>query len=121
MTPEAILRWTARAWGVASTLLLCAFVFGGREHLQFTASEAVLFLFFPVGVVVGFAVAWWRELAGGLITVGSLAVFFLTVFAVSGRWLPGHYFLIFAAPGFLHVASAMLAARVRRGAPAPIA
>src|SRR5688572_7877008 len=118
MRPETMLHWGARVWGVASTLLLCAFAFGGREHLRLTADEAVLFLLFPVGVVVGFAVAWWRELAGGLITIGSLAVFLLSAFVVSGRWLPGHYFLLFAAPGFLHVASAILAARSGR---APLA
>src|SRR5262245_8679976 len=47
----AILRWTARVWGIASTLLLLAFAFGGRENLRFSASEAVAFLFFPVGVI----------------------------------------------------------------------
>jgi hypothetical protein len=110
MRPETVLLWAARVWGVASALLLFAFAFGGREHLRFTAGEAVAFLLFPAGVVVGFAVAWRWELAGGLVTVGSLALFVLYVFAWSGRW-PGPYFLLFAAPGFLHVASALLAAR----------
>ena len=115
MRPQSILRWTARAWGVASTLLLLAFAFGGREHLRFTAGEAVAFLLFPVGVMAGFAVAWRRELTGGLATVGSLALFYLYVYARSGRWL-GPYFLLFAAPGFLHVASALIAGRGGRGA-----
>jgi hypothetical protein len=105
-------------WGIASTLLLCAFAFGGREHLRLTAAEAALFLFFPVGIVVGFAVAWWRELAGGLITIGSLAAFYFLEFALSGRWLTGPYFLLFAAPGFLHIASAIITARGSRCAPA---
>jgi len=110
MKPETVLRWAARVWGVASALLLFAFAFGGHEHLRFTAGEAVAFLLFPVGVVVGFAVAWRWELAGGLVTVGSLALLALYVLAWSGRWI-GPYFLLFAAPGFLHVASALLAAR----------
>ena len=111
MRPEVILCWVARAWGVASTLLLLAFAFGGQEHVRFTAAEAVAFLFFPVGVMAGFAVAWRRELAGGLVTVGSLALFYFYLFALSGRWPSGPYFLLFAAPGFLHVASALIAAR----------
>jgi hypothetical protein len=111
---ESIVRWTARTWGVASGLLLFAFAFGGREHLWFAAGEAVAFLLFPVGVVAGFAVAWWRELAGGLITAGSLALLAVYVFAYSGRWL-GPYFLLFAGPGFLHIASALLARRRSRG------
>src|SRR5688572_6196207 len=65
----AILRWTARVWGIASTLLLLAFAFGGREHLRFSMIEAVAFLFFPLGIIAGFAVAWRRELAGGLVTI----------------------------------------------------
>lgn len=108
---ETVLRWTARVWGIASTLLLLAFAFGGREHLRFTAGEAVAFLLFPVGAVVGFAVAWRRELAGGLVTVGTLALFHMYEFAYSGRWWLGPYFYLFAAPGFIHVATALLAAR----------
>src|SRR5262245_53224829 len=115
MKLEATLRWTARAWGIASTLLLLAFAFGGREHLRFTPSEAVLFLLFPVGVIVGFVVAWRRELLGGLLTVGSLALFCLWMFVGGGR-LAGPYFLLFAAPGFLHIASALIAGRRRKGA-----
>src|SRR5262245_1259039 len=116
MRLETVLRWTARAWGIASALLLMAFAFGGREHLRFTAASAAVFLLFPVGVVAGFVVAWWRELAGGLVTVGSLALFYLLLFAWNG-WVPTTpYFLLFAAPGFLHVASALIAARRGRGA-----
>lgn len=108
-----VLRWTARVWGVASTVLLGAFAFGGQEHFRLTAVEAVGFLFFPVGVVVGFALAWRRELAGGLVTVGSLALFYLWLFVRDGRLAAGPYFVLFAAPGFLHIASALLAARRR--------
>jgi hypothetical protein len=110
MRPETILRWIARVWSIASTLLLLAFVFGGRENLRFTPGEAVGFLLFPVGVVAGFALAWRRELAGGLLTVASLALFAAYMFALSGRW-PNAYFLLFAAPGFIHISSALLARR----------
>lgn len=101
------MRWTARIWGIASALLLFAFVFGGHEHLRFTAAEAVAFLFFPVGVVVGFGIAWWRERTGALITLGSLGLFYLVSGALGKPLSP--YFLLFAAPGFLHLASAVLA------------
>ena len=102
------MRWIARMWGIASTLLLLMFAFGGREHLRFSAGEAMAFLLFPVGVIAGFVVAWWRELTGGLVTVGCLSLFCLLLFAWSGRW-PGIYFILFAAPGFLHIASVLLA------------
>jgi hypothetical protein len=101
------LRWTARAWGVASGLLLLAFAFGGNEHLRFTAGEAIAFLLFPVGVIAGFVIAWSRELAGGLTTVGCFLLFSILLMAWSGR-PPGIYFFLFVAPGFLHIASAFL-------------
>jgi hypothetical protein len=84
MRAVAVLRWTARAWGIASALLLLGFAFGGREHVRFTAGEAVGFLLFPLGVIAGFAVAWRRELVGGLVTVGSLALFYLCSPATAG-------------------------------------
>lgn len=118
MRPGIVLRWTARVWGIASALLLLAFAFGGLEHINLTAGEAIGFLLFPVGVIAGFAVAWRRELAGGLVTVGSLALFYLWELARHGRFPAGPYFLLFVAPGFLHVASGLLAARRGRGATA---
>lgn len=109
MVPVAV-RWIARMWGVASALLLLAFAFGGREHLRFTAGDAMAFLLFPVGVIAGFVIAWRRELAGGLVTVGCYLLFCLLLLARSGRW-PGIYFIIFVAPGFLHIVSSLLARR----------
>jgi hypothetical protein len=111
MRPGTGLRWIARAGGLASAVLLLAFAFGGREHFRLTWAEAVGFLFFPVGVVAGFALAWRREMAGGLLTLSSLALFYMWLFARSGRLPGGPYFLLFAAPGLLHVASALLAGR----------
>jgi len=111
MQPEMVLRWTARIWGVASTLLLMAFAFGGRENLHFTAATAFAFALFPCGVVAGFVIAWWRELVGGLITVSSLILFYLVLFSWSGRVPLGPYFLLFAAPGFIHMVSALMARR----------
>jgi hypothetical protein len=114
---EIALRWVARAWGAASAALLFVFAFGGREHLRFTTDEAVTFLFFPVGVVVGFVLAWWRELAGGLVSVGSLVLFYVSLFAFTGRVPTTPWFLVFAAPGFLHIASAVIAARPEKNKP----
>jgi hypothetical protein len=54
-------------------------------------------------------------LAGGLVTVGSLGLFYLLYFAWNG-WVPSTpYFLLFAALGFHYLASALIAARQGRG------
>lgn len=115
MRLATVLRWTARVWSISSTLLLVAFALGGREDLRMSASEAVAFLFFPVGVVAGFAMAWRWERAGGLITLGSLVLFYLWMFLRAGRWPTGPYFMLLAAPGLLFTASALLGRPNRPG------
>lgn len=114
MQPVVLLRWVARAAGLASGLLLGLFLFGGQEHLRPTAAEAVGMLFFPFGVAAGFAVAWWRDGLGGLVSVGSLGLFYLWLFARAGQVPTTPYFLLFAAPGFLHLIVAGLARGSRR-------
>lgn len=99
------LRWTARIWSIASTLFILPFLTSGGVP---TANELVALAFFPTGVIVGFAIAWWREFLGGLITVISLIGFYASVFQRDGvRWI-GPYFLLLSAPGLLFIASAIL-------------
>jgi hypothetical protein len=43
--------------------------------------------------------------------VGSLALFYAWLYARDGSLSAGPYFVLFAAPGFFHIASALLAAR----------
>ncbi len=108
MQLETALRWIAHAWGVLSTLTLLAFAFGGNEALRMTAAEAVGFLCFPIGLIVGFAVAWRREGVGGLISLASLGLFYAWHASRTGVWPGGPYFLLFAAPAFLHLASSLV-------------
>mgnify|MGYP003694713579 CR=1 FL=1 len=35
------------------------------------------FIFFRLGIIVGFVVAWWKEGLGGAITIASLLTFYL--------------------------------------------
>ncbi len=116
MKTESVLCWTARIWGIASASLLLMFAFGGREHIRFTSSEAVGFLFFPIGIIIGFAVAWRNQIIGGIVTVGSLVLFFVWLSVRDGRFQFGPYFLLFAAPGFLHIVSGLLARQRKRDA-----
>jgi hypothetical protein len=106
--PRIALRILAHILGIVSTLLLLAFAFGGGESMRPKFTEAIGLLLFPGGVILGFAVAWWREGLGGWISVGSLALFYGWMYAVSGRLNIGPYFVLFALPGFLHVANSIL-------------
>lgn len=109
------LRWTARLWSLLAIAFVLAFMIGEELNLaRFTPHELVLFAFFPVGVCAGLVLAWRHELAGGTVTVASLAAFYLANRAFSGRFPGGLAFLAVAAPGLLFLCWAALTAPARR-------
>lgn len=105
-----IIRWTARALSLFSTFVLLLFVFGEPFPIaKIRAVEWLGLLLFPVGVVVGFAVAWWREGLGGSITIASLLAFYVVfVFLMNESLSEGGWFLVFAIPGFLFLISSLM-------------
>ncbi len=111
MRLDTALRWTAHIWALLSTLTVLAFATGGNESLRMTLGETIGFLCFPIGMVIGFGVASWRQGIGGLITVASLALFYAWHISRTGTCPTGPWFLLLATPGFLHLASALVARR----------
>ena len=110
-----LLRWSARLLSIASTAMLLLFLFGEPfEPSKIAGREWLAMIFFPLGIVVGFAVAWWNEGLGGTITVASLLIFYLIfVFLFRDNLARGGWFLVFALPGFLFLASYAIS-RARR-------
>ena len=108
-------RWSARLLSIASTYVLLLFLFGEKfETSTVTGRQWLALIFFPLGIVVGFAVAWWREGLGGAITIASLIIFYLIfVFLLRGNLARGGWFLVFSIPGFLFLASYAIS-RARR-------
>ena len=107
-------RWLARGWAVLSIGLVLAFLVGEGFHpSQVQAREWLGLIFFPIGICVGMIVAWRHELLGGVITVASLAVFYVIHLATSGIFPKGWAFLAFALPGFLFVLAGGLQGRAR--------
>lgn len=102
-----VIRWTARILSLFSTGLLLLFVFNEPFPVsRLTVGEWLGFALFPVGIVVGFVVAWWKEGFGGAITLGSLLAFYVVfVFLLNGNLKQGLGFLVFSLPGFLFVIS----------------
>ncbi|MFM8872288.1 MAG: hypothetical protein ACKOJI_02825, partial [Phycisphaerales bacterium] len=91
------IRWLARAPSLASIGLLVAFATSGGAWPS--ALEWALIACFPVGTVAGMAIAWRKEIVGGLVTLASLAAFY-AIYAVAGGGPPtGPWFVAFAAPG----------------------
>jgi len=71
-------RWSARVLSILVVGVVLLFAYGeGLNLSHFTATELVLFLFFPIGVCLGMALAWRWEGLGGGVTVASLAAFYL--------------------------------------------
>jgi hypothetical protein len=73
----------------------------GLHPSTITASEWVGLLFFPVGVMIGMVIAWWKEGVGSLVTVGSLLAFYVVYGYLMRNHLGGWAFIVFALPGFL--------------------
>ena len=109
------LRTVARAWSLA-TLVFVALVYSATQQqgaAPAPGDEWVGLLMFPLGVLVGMAIAWWKEFVGGVITLASLAAFYLWHAATTGALPGGPFFLLLAFPGFLFLAVALAE---RRGA-----
>jgi len=126
MTPHArhandpaavvVIRWLARAASLASIGLLVAFATSGGDWP--TALEWALIACFPVGTVAGMAIAWWREIAGGLVTLASLAAFYAICTVAGGGPPTGPWFVAFAAPGLALLGCGIAARLTRRSATA---
>ena len=106
------LVWSARVLSVVSTGLLLLFLIGeGFDPSKVTPRQWVGFTFFPLGVVVGMVVAWWREGVGGGITVGSLLAFYLWRALAHDGPPDGVAFVAFSLPGFLFLLHWLLSMR----------
>jgi hypothetical protein len=97
-----LVRWAARVLSVFSVGIILLFIIGeGFSPLKIKPTEWLGFIFFPLGISLGMIVAWWKEGLGGSITVGSLCIFYLMNFILSGSLPKGWAFLVFAFPGLL--------------------
>ena len=95
-----VVRWTARAWAVATIAVVILLSVGEGLHPAGLA-ERIGLLLYPGGICVGMILAWWREGLGGGITVGSLVAFYILHTATAGSLPKGWAWLVLAVPGFL--------------------
>lgn len=88
------------------TFLLFMFLghlFAPEENGAWKLIEIFAALFFPVGVVAGMVIAWWKEFEGGLITIISMTIFSILILIPRGVdfergvWV----FILIAFPGVL--------------------
>ncbi|NNE99502.1 MAG: hypothetical protein HKN25_10835 [Pyrinomonadaceae bacterium] len=105
------LRLIARISSLVSIAVLLMFVFGEEFDVsKVTPAQWIGFLFFPVGLVLGFAVSWRWDAIGAAISILSILGFYLIYgLLISGRFPSGYGFIVFAIPAFLFLASGLYA------------
>ncbi|MEZ5307404.1 MAG: hypothetical protein R2684_09690 [Pyrinomonadaceae bacterium] len=107
---ETAFRWIGRILSVLSIAVLLLFVFGEEfAPSKITAVQWLAFAFFPIGISIGFILAWKFELIGSIITLGSLVCFYLVfIFLMNGSIPKGPWFLVFALPAVAFLAAGLL-------------
>jgi hypothetical protein len=100
--PLAVVELLARVGSIASiTLLILLFMGEAFRPAEISPNEWAGLLFFPIGVMIGMIVAWWKEGLGAALTVLSLLAFYLVYGYVLRNHIGGWAFIVFASPGFL--------------------
>ena len=100
--PLAVIELLARVGSIASiTLLVMLFAGEGLDPSHVTAKQWVGLFFFPIGIVIGMMIAWWKEGVGAAITLGSLLALYFVYGYLMRYHIGGWAFIVFASPGFL--------------------
>lgn len=117
--PALILRWIARVMSLGTIGIIGAFAFGEGTP---TKAEWLVLAFFPIGLVVGLVLAWWREIPGALLALGSMAAFYAIHFAARGTFPAGPYFAVLVSPAVVFLAAGLINRMMRTpGTPTPTA
>ena len=100
--PLAVVELLARVGSIASiTLLILLFQAEILNPSEISRGDWFGLIFFPVGVIVGMVVAWWKEGLGAAIALASLLGFYLVYGYFMRYHIGGWAFIVFASPGFL--------------------
>src|SRR4029079_7158709 len=100
--PLAVIESIARVGSIASiTLLILVFMEEAFHPSEISPNEWAGLLFFPIGVMLGMIVAWWKEGLGSAVTLLSLLAFYLVYGYLLRNHIGGWVFIAFASPCFL--------------------
>lgn len=101
----------ARISSLLSVAILAMFFIGeGFDIAAVSSSQWAGILFFPLGIVLGFSIAWKWEVVGGLVSIFSLAGFYVVYGVLIASKVPeGFAFMIFTSPALAFVISGLYA------------
>jgi hypothetical protein len=98
-----IIRWITRIFSILTALLFLVFFIGEADFSTVNTiafGEWVMIFFEPVLLIIGMAIAWKREMLGGIIVVASVLLFNIVSMIMSGRFGFGLDLGIFIVIGF---------------------
>ena len=106
-----VVRALAKVGSIASLGFVSMFFIAHLVQGEFSPiewHECLALLFFPIGVMSGMLLGWWKEALGGWLTVGSLIAFYIWNLIVSGQLPGGPYFILLSLPGLMFLVTSLL-------------
>jgi hypothetical protein len=97
-----VFHWAGCLLGSALVLLFVVFAVGEGPP-PISAGTAALMVMF-----VGFLLAWWNDLWGGVVSLFGIAAFYAWNFATAGNFPGGWVFPLCFVPGALNVLASLL-------------
>jgi hypothetical protein len=109
---ELSFRWLARLTSLVSLGIVAMFLLAEPFNPgNVRGREWVGFICFPIGVMLGLIIGWWKEGWGAAISLISLAGFYLVYGWLMGSNIHGPWFFIFASPAFFFLAAWLISKR----------
>lgn len=100
--PLFLIKLLARLGSITSIVfLLLLFQSEMLNPSGISGDEWAGLIFFPIGVIIGMIVAWWKEGLGVSVTLGSLLAFYFVYGYLLKYNVAGWAFVVFASPAFL--------------------
>ncbi|HEY0764626.1 MAG TPA: hypothetical protein VGD61_19775 [Pyrinomonadaceae bacterium] len=100
--PLALIKFLARLGSITSIVLLVSlFQAEALNPSEVPPRQWFALIFFPIGVVIGMIIAWWKEALGVSVTLGSLLAFYFVYGYLLSYHIGGWAFVAFASPAFL--------------------
>ena len=100
--PLAVIELLARVTSIASiTFLILLFMHEPFRPSEISPNEWAGLVFFPIGIMIGMVIAWWKEGVGSVLTIVSLIGFYVVYGYLLRNHIGGWWFILFASPGFL--------------------